>query len=142
MGGPGFQDLSSSRRSLYLMTARTGAKTSGFGSLFDRADCGAIVGKRSQSTVAPQALFLMNDPFTAKQANELAKRIQIDKSLNSRKKQIHRLYEIALGRPATMAEITISARVLQQATESSGADIAWQRLCLILLCTNEFIYID
>ena len=37
-GGPAFTDLAVPRRTLYLMSARTGANTSDFGRLFDRAD--------------------------------------------------------------------------------------------------------
>ena len=62
-GGPAFADLAVPRRTLYLLSARTGASTSDFGRLFDRADPGSIVDRRGQSVVAPQALFFLNDPF-------------------------------------------------------------------------------
>src|SRR5262249_42978549 len=38
LGGPAFAELSNPRRTLYLLSARTGANTSDFGRLFDRAD--------------------------------------------------------------------------------------------------------
>jgi hypothetical protein len=47
-GGPGFQEASTPRRSLYLMSVRTGAKTAEFGPLFDAPDCSAL-------TVCPRA---------------------------------------------------------------------------------------
>ncbi len=61
VGGPAFTDLAISRRTLYLMSARTGANTSDFGRLFDRADPCSIVDRRGQSIIAPQALFFLND---------------------------------------------------------------------------------
>ncbi|HEY3789147.1 MAG TPA: DUF1553 domain-containing protein, partial [Urbifossiella sp.] len=64
-GGPAFTDLAVPRRTLYLMSARTGANTSDFGRLFDRADPSLIVAQRGQSIVAPQALFFLNDPFVS-----------------------------------------------------------------------------
>src|SRR5262249_52449307 len=74
-GGPAFTDVASRRRSLYLMSVRTGAKAADFGPLFDAADCSAIVEQRNQSTVAPQALFFMNDPFVHDLASALGDRI-------------------------------------------------------------------
>ena len=46
-----------------MMSVRTGAKAAEFGPLFDAPDCGAVVERRNVSTVAPQALFLLNDPL-------------------------------------------------------------------------------
>ena len=61
MGGPAVRDFANTRRTLYLMTIRS--DRSSFGPLFDAADSTAIVDKRTVSTVAPQALFLLNNPF-------------------------------------------------------------------------------
>ena len=43
--------------------------------VFDMADPSLIVGKRDVTTVPTQALFLMNNPFVLRQAEEMAKRI-------------------------------------------------------------------
>ncbi len=139
--GPSFQDLSLPRRTLYLMTARTGAQTSDFGPLFDRADCGAIVGQRTESTVAPQALFMMNDPFVIEQAKALAERVQFEND-DDVEKTIERIYNIALGRPASQREIEIGTSIIAQSAGDSEENNAWDRLSLIVLCTNEFLYID
>ncbi|HEY4263187.1 MAG TPA: DUF1553 domain-containing protein, partial [Schlesneria sp.] len=76
-GGPGFQDITLPRRSLYLMAVRTGTKAD-FGPLFDVADCTGIVERRFESIVAPQALFLMNDPFVIELSGALSQRIKHD----------------------------------------------------------------
>src|SRR5262249_50048711 len=60
MGGKATQDFANPRRTLYQMTVRS--DRSGFGPLFDVADPTAPVDRRTISTVAPQALFLMNHP--------------------------------------------------------------------------------
>ena len=52
------------------MTIRSDRST--FRELFDAADSTAIIDKRSESTVAPQALFLLNHPFAVEQAKALA----------------------------------------------------------------------
>src|SRR5207248_11725178 len=74
-GGPAFTDLSTPRRTLYLMSVRTGPSASDFGRLFDRADPGSIVDRRSESVTAPQGLFFLNDPLVLGLARDLAARV-------------------------------------------------------------------
>ena len=136
MGGPAFQLLSIPRRTLYLMTTRTGAKTSSYGALFDRADNNSIVGKRTESIVAPQALFMMNDPFVAAQAVALSERVKVEVPAERPEERMHRLYQIVLGRFATERELKIGRHIIDGDTIRG-----WERLCLVLLCTNEFIYL-
>src|SRR5581483_12428477 len=70
MGGVADRDLLKPRRSVYQMTVRS--DRSGFGPLFDAADPTAPVDRRTISTVAPQALFLLNHPLAKEQAKALA----------------------------------------------------------------------
>ncbi|MBI3870493.1 MAG: DUF1553 domain-containing protein [Verrucomicrobia bacterium] len=136
-GGPGFQDVASPRRSLYLMSVRTGAK-SGFASVFDAPDCGAIVERRNVSTVAPQALFLLNDPFTAAIAAAIARRVETECLPSTPEDQVRGAYRLVLGRPPRGEEMAIGREILQ------GGDSArrLERYCQLLLCANEFVYVD
>ena len=118
------------------MSARTGANTSDFGRLFDRADPSLIVAQRGQSVVAPQALFFLNDPFVSGVAKALAARV-IREAPADAEHRIRHLYSLALGRPPTKAEIELGTELLPQA----GSD-PWERYCLLILCTNEFLYFD
>jgi len=136
--GPGFQDASTPRRSLYLMAVRTGAKAAEFGPLFDAPDCSAIVERRTESIVAPQALFLLNDPLVVALATTLAERVARDLPDGTNRERVQRLYEVALGRLPTALELDIG---LQFLAESAPAD-AWARYCHLLVCTNEFMYVD
>ena len=136
-GGPPFTDLGVPRRTLYLMSARTGANTSDFGRLFNRADPGSMVAQRDQSVVAPQALFFLNDPFVSGAAEALAGRVLREAPANT-EARIQRLYAIALGRPPTRSEIDLGTQVLVP----DGDPDSWERYCLLILCTNEFLYID
>src|SRR6185369_14003803 len=70
MGGMAIRDFNTNRRTLYVMTIRS--DRSGYAPLFDTADPTAIVDRRVVSTVAPQALFLMNHPFVIDQTKALA----------------------------------------------------------------------
>ena len=136
-GGPAVQDIAAPCRSLHLMAVRTGAK-SAFPSLFDAPDCGAIVERRSVSTVAPQALFLMNDAFVAEQARRLAARVKRAARTESPEKAIRIAYRQALGRAPSPDEIGIGLDLLR----GGGAGDPLERYCLLLFCTNEFIYLD
>jgi hypothetical protein len=139
-GGPPFTELTVPRRTLYLMSARTGANTSDFGRLFDRADPSLIVAQRGQSVVAPQALFFLNDPFVSSMAKALAARIVKDAPANS-EGRIRYLYALTLGRAPTKAETELGVKRLQAITGTVGPDTL-ERYCLLVLCTNEFLYVD
>jgi len=139
-GGPAFTDLAVPRRTLYLMSARTGAKTSEFNRLFDRADPSLIVAERGQSVVAPQALFFLNDPFVSGVAKNLAARILREAPANT-EARIRYLYAVTLGRPPTHAEFDLGAKLLAPAAVPGGPD-PLERYCLLIFCTNEFLFID
>ncbi len=135
MGGPSLRDFNVQRRTIYLTTNRS--DRSGLRPLFDAADSTAPVDKRTVSTVAPQALFLMNNPFILEQTSALAKRIiASDKEDRVR---IQRAYNLLYGRPASEDEVKIGIDFLNR---GGGADKAWQEYCQVLLCANEFIYVD
>ncbi len=137
-GGPAFTDLAVPRRSLYLMSARTGAKTSDFGQLFDRADPCSIVDQRGHSVVAPQALFFLNDPTVNTWARDLAARVARE-APGGNEARVRQLYGLVLGRAPTQKEIDLGLQLL---APTRGIDDAWERYCHLILCTNEFVYID
>ncbi len=133
-GGVGDKDFNMPRRSLYQMTVRS--DRTGFGPLFDVADSTGPIERRTVSTVAPQALFLMNHPFVLKQAEMLAARVERDAPAGAAAR-IDFLYRLLFGRPPVSVETAVATRLLGAATK---ADL--QVLCQTLLCTNEFIYVD
>ncbi len=149
MGGVGERDFNVPRRTLYLMTVRS--DRTGFGSLFDMADSTNSVDRRTISTVAPQALFMMNNPFIVAQTKALAKRLLDDLEADDRSR-IQKAYNILYARNASPKEVRIglaylsrarSASVVQASTAPAPADRqAWERYCQILLCANELIYVD
>lgn len=136
-GGPAFTDLAVPRRTLYLMCVRTGPNTSDFGRLFDRADPGSIVAHRGQSIVAPQALFFQNDPFVNDLARSLAARV-VREAPADNESRIRRLYQLTFGRPPSVRELDLGLQLLvpDRAVDS------WERYCHMILCTNEFVYLD
>ncbi len=134
-GGLATREFNSPRRTLYLMTIRS--DRSGFAPLFDTADSTAPVEKRTISTVAPQALFLLNHPFVLEQANQLASRILAEKGEDS--SRIEKLYALLFARPPRPEEVRLGTVFLGKGSDRAQA---WREYCHLLLCTNEFLYID
>jgi hypothetical protein len=126
-------DAEAIRDSLFAVAGRLDTRRGGPA----RADPGSIVGQRGQSVVAPQALFFLNDPLVGDLARALAARVAREAPAGT-EARIRRLYALALGRPPTPAEIHLGAGLLAR---PGNAD-AWERYCHLLLCTNEFVYLD
>jgi hypothetical protein len=145
MKGPSVKDLASGRRTLYITTVRSDRST--YRMLFDAADPGAMVERRIDSTVAPQALFLLNHPFAMAQARALA--VRAAKQGTSDEARIQWLYGQIFGRPATEREAMIGKAVLSRGREAAKMagdgpkpEEIWEPYCQILLCSNEFMYVD
>ena len=133
-GGPATRDFNNPRRSLYQMTVRS--DRSGFGPLFDVADPTALIDRRTVSTVAPQALFLLNNPFVIDDVRALSERLQ--KSAPKDEERIRQAYGLLYARPPSADEERVGLNFLH----SQPADSAWFAYCQVLLCANEFVYVD
>src|SRR4029077_6956236 len=72
MFGPGTLDESTRRRSIYFTVKRS--KLVAMMQTFDAPDALSSIGERSTTTVAPQALLLLNNANTREYAKSLAKR--------------------------------------------------------------------
>lgn len=146
LGGPAIKDLNTRRRTLYVMAIRS--DRSGYGPLFDMADSTNSVDKRTVSTVAPQALFLLNNGFMRDRAQALAQRMLSEKHADNAAR-IRRAYLLLYGRPAKDSEVRIGESLLATSASgvrpaaNSGDDLErWAEYCQVLLSTNEMIYID
>jgi len=136
-GGEAFRDELLPRRTLYMMSVRTGT-SSGFASVFDGPDCSAVVEKRGDSIVAPQALFFLNDPFSRQQAEAMAQRILLGTTATDAETQIREAYRLTLGRAPTSEELDIGREQLTGTNPSERLG----RYCQLLLSANEFVFID
>jgi cytochrome c553 len=88
-------------RSIYLPLLRGLTPTSL--DVFDFAQQSLVTGNRETTTVATQALYLLNDPFILEQASTLAE-IVLKESGRSEAERIDELYRRLLGRAATADE--------------------------------------
>jgi hypothetical protein len=137
-GGPAGDDFTIRRRSLYVQTARW--QRDSYANLFDAANPDSSTERRVTSMVAPQALLLLNHPWLQEQAKHLAERL-IRESPDEDSSRIERAYQLLFGRRPTDAELAVA-----QAIVTGGDPIVpnggWIDLTHVLLCSNEFIYVD
>jgi len=162
MGGEEF------RRSVYIQVRRS--KPLAFLNTFDAPVMEVNCERRQASTVATQALMLMNSDFILQQAAKFAERLQKEVG-NDPAQQIARAWQLAFSRPATRNETSQSLDFLarqvehlksieeQPPAENSGTggkkdpksspskkvDPQTQALtdfAQALLSANEFLYVD
>jgi len=136
----------SRRRSIYLPVVRNHLYD--IFSLFDYPDPAVPSGKRATSTVAPQALFLLNSETVTTASERLGRRLE--REGDSEDAKIEALYEIALGRKPTATEVQRSAEFLANVHEQLGKEgvdeserpqQAWQALVQVVLLSSEFVYV-
>jgi hypothetical protein len=118
---------------------------------FDFADPNAVSGARDVTTVAPQALFMLNNTFVTSHAQAMAYRVatQAAKTDGAR---VDLAYKLALGRPASSSErdravsyvwnyLRDPAAVRGKTDEKAKVD-AWASLCQALMASAEFRYLN
>ena len=108
------------RRSVYLPLVRGVVPTSL--EVFDPAEQGMVTGARDATTVAPQALYQLNDPFVRKQALAFADRL-LDRSDPDDDRRVDLAYRLALGRSASREEVA-RAKGYVAAIEADAGPIA------------------
>ena len=140
MGGKAvdlFKSPFSPRRSIYGFIDRTNFP--GTMRAFDVASPDQHAPFRFQTTVAQQALFLMNSPFVTQQAKALAERDEVASSASPRDKVVA-LYRLALSRPPIPAEIDLALEFTL--TDDKLVFGRWPQLAQVLLLSNAFAFVD
>jgi cytochrome c553 len=105
---------------------------------FDFADASVVTGRRNASTVAPQALFMLNNPFVVEQAKHAAARLLAEPHPTDAAR-LARAYRLSLGREPTPGEREVAARFLAGRPDKPAA---WGLLVQSLWATADFRYID
>ena len=134
------------RRSIYLFSKRSLRQP--LLETFDGADPSVSCARRVSTTVAPQGLALLNDPFVRARAVDLARRVALEAG-RATDRQVRRAFGLALSRTPTDAELRDSIRFVAAQTTARTArndtDAAPQALadfCQALFGLNEFLYVD
>ncbi len=134
-------------RGVYLMQQRIRAHPQL--AIFDGADTNAATGERMLSTTPLQALFMMNDPFVHKQADQFAVRVGL--AFADDTQRIDYAYRLAFGRKPTTAEVEKGLRYLRdvrpdlasvKVEEEVQTRAALASYLRVLLSSSEFIFVD
>jgi len=112
---------------------------------------------RDVTTVAPQALWSLNNSSVIRQATQLAGRVAREAGQDSGQ-QVRRAWQIVLARPPTARESRSALQLLDSLAGSSQVELenppealkklpaprrrALAKLCLALFNLNEFAFVD
>jgi len=154
----GEEALASRHRSVYLPLLR--GLTPRALEVFDFAEQGMVTGSRDATTVATQALYLLNDPFVRGQSLALAERLLRRTDLDDTGR-LNLVYRLTVARAATareierarsyLAEYETASRAVSGSAPAAGKDkainpteprlAAWMSFCQALLGSAEFRFL-
>ena len=150
-----FDEKEASRRTIYAYLKRTLVVP--FLDTLDFCDTTTSIGRRDITTVAPQALELLNGEFVNRQAAHFAKRL-LREAGPEVGEQIVMAYRLALGRRPTADEqetlmefvASEASYILEQSAVEGGKNPSQEeshrqaltQMCRILFNLNEFVYTD
>lgn len=119
------------RRSLYVYSKRSIRYP-----LFETFDQPNLINsceRRNRSTIAPQALLLMNNNFVITEAKFFAERLRKDAG-DDTKAQVERAFRLALGRVPTQFELAKAMEFVR------GNPNGLAEFCQAMFNLNEFVY--
>jgi hypothetical protein len=138
------------RRSIYLFHKRVVQHP--LMQAFDGPDAQASCGRRENTTVAPQALALLNDKFVRARAMDFAQTVG-EEAGGEPEAQIRLAWRLALGRDPSRDELDsgiafVNAQIRRRSVQDSSRpetvtqQVALTDLCQAIFALNEFIYVD
>jgi len=138
-GGPPVKDILASqarRRTVYAYLDRLNFP--GLFRTFDVPSPDTTSPQRDTTTVAPQALFFLNNPFMVECSRSLLQRPEI-KAENDVAKRVNLLYRLMYGRQPATEEVVLAQEYLNQTKATAGT---WEQYVQALMLANEFVFVD
>ncbi|MEE3370549.1 MAG: PSD1 and planctomycete cytochrome C domain-containing protein [Planctomycetota bacterium] len=140
------------RRTVYIQVRRS--MPLGMLELFDLPAMTPNCERRASSTVAPQALLMMNNPLVVREALAFAARVQREAGTGLAA-QFQLAWRLAFGRPASDREVRAGVKFLNEQANAvraapgkpktetpDPATASLAHLCQALLSSNAFLYVD
>jgi len=148
VGDKPHKPFESSRRSVYLPIIRNDLRPEF--RIFDFADPQTVSGRRSQTVVAPQSLYLLNSQLLRDSARSLARQLLKQISPADEKELVRAAYREVFARPPSSGELRFSREWLagwsrDEAKSSERQPVSSDALaafCQALLCSSQFLYLD
>jgi hypothetical protein len=129
------------RRSLYHPVLRNSLPE--LFEAFDFADTSVSIGERARSTVAPQALIMMNHPWVVARASATSK--AIEREFSSPELVVEHLHRVCFGRSATKDETVKCLEFLVEGQGKDGNKLDSKRLTALvqsLFSSVDFRYLE
>jgi hypothetical protein len=138
IGGPPMPSLTGTepQRTIYGFVDRLNLP--GLYRTFDFPDPSTTSPRRDQTTVAPQALFLMNHPFMIDVSRAILARADIA-GMGDPANKIDRLFHLLFSRSPSEQELTAIREFLK---EPAGNSRRWRSFAQAMLMANEFVFVD
>jgi hypothetical protein len=143
MYGPGTLDQGMTRRSIYFFIKRS--KLIPMMMLFDWPEHLVSIGRRSSTTIAPQALMFLNSPQGRDYAEALANQLPTDSfeaAVKAGFRQTLARLPSAEEHPLSVAFLNQQTSVYQQQQVDHPRFAALVDFCQMLMSMNEFVYIE
>ncbi len=137
----------SRHRSVYLLMLRNSMPPEL--TPFNLPDATTITGRRDNSALATQSLYLLNNDFLVEQSRRFAERVML--TSNDTTRRIQSAYQQAFARTPTGREIQRAYDFIREADlmlvstgndENGRLSNAWAAFCQALLASNELRYVD
>jgi cytochrome c553 len=138
----------SRQRSLYLLMLRNSMPPEL--TPFNLPDATTVTGSRDRTTLATQALYLLNNPFVVGLSQRFAEHVKA--AASDTEARLHFAYRSAFGRTPNADEMQQARDFLREAelmlasseTEAgvAGHSDAWAAFCQALLSASELRYVD
>ena len=137
----------SRHRSVYLLMLRNSMPPEL--TPFNLPDSTTITGRRDNSALATQSLYLLNNDFLVEQSRRFAERVML--TSNDTTRRIQSAYQQAFARTPTGSEIQRAHDFIREADlmlvstgndENGRLSNAWAAFCQALLASNELRYVD
>lgn len=128
----------SKRRLVYLPLRRSNLPS--VLNLFDFGDATTTSEGRTQTNVAPQALYMMNSGYVSERAKALAQHLLRDTALTD-EGRIERAYYRVVNRPPDPDETRQAVDYVSRFPARGDGVLAWSSFCRSLIASNDFLYI-
>jgi len=149
-----FDERAASRRTIYAFVKRSLVVP--MIEVLDFCDTTRSTPRRDVTSVAPQALTLLNGDFVNRQSRHLAARL-VSEAGDDPSKRVERAFLLAFSRPPTPGELAATTRFLDREARDLVADsaassepidpdeagrLALEQFCRVVFNSNEFAYTD
>ena len=132
------EGIKTNHRSIYMPVVRNATPMAM--KIFDAAESSLIVGKRNETNVPSQALYLMNSHFVIQRSEKIAERIRENaEPSDSWDGRITDAFRLVLGRSPSTAEVDRALELLSSHPEPESGFITF---CQALISSAEFRYLN